>query len=57
MNKVWNKIKQEFEEHPVQTILVLSILLSATAKIIEASSAAQGRRAYAQNVKLRARGL
>jgi hypothetical protein len=31
--------------------------LTAGAKFIEATSAAQGRRAYAENVKLRARGM
>lgn len=57
MQKGWNKIKQKFEENPIQVILVASIALTAVAKIVEATSAAQGRRAYARSVDLRARGL
>jgi len=57
MNKAWTRIKKEFEEHPLQVILIGSIALTALAKVIEAGSAAQGRRAYAESVRLRARGM
>lgn len=57
MQKGWNKIKQKFEENPMQVILIASIAATAAAKLIEAASAAQGRRAYAESVKLRARGM
>jgi len=57
MQKGWNKIKQEFEENPMRVILYGGIALTALAKFIEAASAAQGRRAYAESVKLRARGM
>lgn len=57
MHKGWNKIKQEFEENPMRVILVFGFAAGMAAKLIEASSAAQGRRAYAKSVDLRARGL
>jgi len=57
MHKGWNKIKQKFEENPLQVILIASLAATAAAKLIESVSAAQGRRAYAENVKLRARGM
>lgn len=57
MHKGWNKIKQEFEENPMRVILVFGFAAGMAAKLIEASSAAQGRRAYARSVDLRARGL
>lgn len=57
MHKGWNKIKQEFEENPMRVILYGGIAITAVAKLIEATSAAQGRRAYARSVDLRARGL
>jgi hypothetical protein len=57
MQKGWNKIKQKFEENPLQVILIGSIAITAVAKLIDAQSAAKGRRAYAESVRLRARGL
>lgn len=57
MQKGWTKIKQKFEENPLQVILIASFAATAAAKLIESVSAAQGRRAYAENVKLRARGM
>lgn len=57
MQKGWTKIKQKFEENPLQVILIASLAATAAAKLIESVSAAQGRRAYAENVKLRARGM
>lgn len=50
MNKVFARIKQEFETNPVQTIVVAAMALTAVAKVVDASSAAQGRRAYAKQV-------
>lgn len=57
MHKGWQKFKQTFEEHPIEVIIVVSIAATAAAKLIEAVSASQGRRAYAQSVNLRARGM
>lgn len=50
MNKIKARIKREFEENPVQTIVVFTMAVTATAKVIDAMSAAQGRRAYAKQV-------
>jgi len=52
-NKVIQKIKVTFEEHPVETIMVASLAITAVAKLIDSMSAAQGRRAYAKQVDYR----
>lgn len=57
MQNGWKKLKDKFNENPVQVILVASIAAASAAKLIDAVSAAQGRRAYAQQVSLRAKGL
>ncbi len=57
MDKAWKKFKQECEENPVRVILVIAIAVASAAKLTDAVSAAQGRRAYAKQVDLRARGL
>ena len=57
MDKAWKKFKQQCEENPIGVILVLGITAASAAKLIDAVSAAQGRRAYARQVDLRARGL
>ena len=57
MNKAWIKFKSECEENPVRVIVVVSIAVASAAKLIDSVSAAQGRRAYAKQVDLRARGL
>lgn len=51
----WKKLKQKFEENPLPYILAAGLLLSATAKFIDAAGAAQGRRAYAKQVDYRVR--
>lgn len=48
-----NKIKQKFNEDPITVILVGSVAIGAMAKLIDAASAAQGRRAYAKQVDYR----
>lgn len=47
------KLQRQFEENPVAVIMVAAMALTATAKIIDAVSAAQGRRAYAKQVNYR----
>lgn len=47
------KIKQFWNEHPVETIVIGTAALAAAAKFIDAMSAAQGRRAYARQVDYR----
>jgi hypothetical protein len=50
MNKIKTRIKREFEENPVQTIVVFTMAVTAIAKVIDVTSAAQGRRAYSKQV-------
>jgi hypothetical protein len=53
MKKGWANLKKKFEEHPVEVIAVCSVAVVAAAKLIDALSAAQGRRAYAKQVNYR----
>lgn len=46
------KLKQKWDESPVETLIVVSLAVTATAKLIDSISAAQGRRAYAQQVAI-----
>lgn len=52
MNNGLNKLKQYWNEKPVETLLVLSAVAVSAAKLIDAVSAAQGRRAYSQQVQI-----
>lgn len=53
MNKYWDKLKAEFEANPLQTIAICALAVTAAAKLLDAVSAAQGRRAYAKQVDYR----
>ncbi len=53
MNQAYDKIKRRFEEDPLQVILITGFAAGAAAKLIDALSAAQGRRAYAKQVDYR----
>ena len=53
MNKGIEKLKKRFEEDPVTVIIVASLAVTAAAKLIDSLSAAQGRKAYAQQVNYR----
>ena len=44
------KIKQEWEEDPAKVIVIAATAAGAAAKLIDALSAAQGRRAYAKQI-------
>lgn len=48
---MWNKLKKKFDENPLETIAVCALAVTAAAKLLDAVSAAQGRRAYAQQVQ------
>lgn len=48
-----DKIKQKFNEDPITVIVVGALAVTAAAKLIDAASAAQGRRAYAKQVEYR----
>lgn len=55
-NRGIDKIKQRFEEDPITTIMVAAFAATAAAKLIDALSAAQGRRAYARQVNFKVNG-
>jgi|1185.fasta_scaffold00931_6 hypothetical protein len=55
MNKALDKIKDAWNENPLAVIAVGALAVTATAKLIDAGSAAQGRRAYAKQVDHRVR--
>lgn len=52
-NRFIDKIKQKWEEDPITVIIVASLAAASAAKLIDALSAAQGRRAYAKQVEYR----
>lgn len=47
------KIKQFWNEHPVECIVIGTLAVTAAAKLIDAVSAAKGRSAYAKQVNYR----
>ena len=50
MNGWKEKLKRWFNEEPVQVIVVGTLAVGAAAKLIDALSVAQGRRAYARQI-------
>lgn len=44
------KLKEKFNEDPITFIVVASLAVTATAKLVDSLSAAQGRRAYAKQI-------
>jgi hypothetical protein len=48
-----DKIKQAWNENPIACIAVGAMAATAAAKLLDALSAAQGRRAYARQVNYR----
>lgn len=53
MKKGIDKIKQQWNDNPMQVILIGAFAATAAAKLIDAVSAAQGRAAYARQVDYR----
>lgn len=47
------KLKEEFEQNPLAVLGVGALVTTAAAKLIDAVSAAKGRRAYAKQVDYR----
>ncbi len=45
-----DNLKREFEENPVLTLGVIAAATTGVAKLIDALSVAQGRRAYAKQI-------
>lgn len=50
MKKFAANIKRVAQEHPLETIIVAVMVVTATAKLIDAAGHAQGSRAYAKMV-------
>ena len=50
-----DNLKREAEANPLMALGVTAALITAIAKLMDASSAAKGRRAYAKSVDLRAK--
>lgn len=50
-----DNLKRQAEDNPLMALGVAAALITAVAKLMDANSAAQGRRAYAKQVDLRAR--
>lgn len=53
MDKIKTQLKRAWDENPLAVITVGALAVTAAAKLIDATSAAQGRRAYAKQVNLR----
>jgi len=47
---MFDKLKKRFQEDPITCIIVASFAVTAVAKLIDATSAAQGRHAYAKQI-------
>lgn len=50
MNQGIEKLKAKFNEDPLTTIAVCGLAVTGAAKLIDALSVAQGRRAYARQI-------
>ncbi len=50
MKQGFEKLKRKFEEDPITVIVVSAFAVTAAAKLLDAMSAAQGRRAYARQI-------
>jgi hypothetical protein len=48
-----DKLKKQWDENPLAVIAIGALAVTATAKLIDALGAAQGRRAYARQVEYR----
>jgi hypothetical protein len=53
MKKFVTNLKRQAEENPVATLIVVGLLLTASAKFIDAAGHAAGSRAYARQVNYR----
>ncbi|MET0785850.1 MAG: hypothetical protein ABWY25_04030 [Paenisporosarcina sp.] len=47
---MWDKVKKAWDENPIAVVAVGALAATAAAKLIDAMSAAQGRRAYARQI-------
>lgn len=53
MDRFFDRIKREWDENPLNVMIVFAVTATAAAKVIDAFSASQGRRAYARQVDYR----
>lgn len=51
MKDNWTKTQEFARRHPMETLAVVVTVISTLPKMIDSVSAAQGRRAYAKQVK------
>jgi hypothetical protein len=51
-----DKLKQAWNENPIQVAMAAAVVLTAMGKFIDALSGIQGRRAFAKQVNLKAKG-
>lgn len=57
MNPQWlQKLKKEFNDNPIQVILVFSAAAYSGAKLLDAVAGIRSRNAYAKQIKLREQG-
>lgn len=49
------KLKRQWDENPLQVLMVGALVATAAAKVIDSMSAAQGRRAYARQIDYKVR--
>lgn len=47
------KLKKQWDENPLAVIAIGALAVTAAAKLVDAASAAQGRRAYARQIDYR----
>lgn len=57
MKKFIERIKQQWEQDPVSTTIVAAIALGAVGKFLSVLSEAEGRHAYAKQVRLQERRM
>lgn len=55
MQKAWDKLKEKFEEEPLQVLAVGALFITATAKLIDSGSNAVSRRTWSREVARRER--
>lgn len=55
MNNMFEKFKAQFNENPLAAISVTAFATTAVAKLIDALSAAKGRKAYAKQIDYKVR--
>jgi hypothetical protein len=53
MQRTWNRLKAQVEEHPLETAVVLTALLTATAKVMQANTERKNSKTWAREVERR----